>query len=113
MDLTFVIRRPDDIRPPRLNILTFGRWITLRGGCDMADDDGLTVIVADQQSAAGDLTTLTTKFYNGVRLRIPIKNLSWDKIFTNVIYFISSFQKTYIIFSLYLVINISGVHSKC
>lgn len=47
----------------------------------MAEVDGLTVIVADPHSVTGDLTALTTKFYNGVRLRIPIKNLCCDNFF--------------------------------
>lgn len=47
----------------------------------MVEVDGLTVIVADPHSVTGDLTALTTKFYNGVRLRIPIKNLCCDDFF--------------------------------
>lgn len=51
----------------------------------MVEVDGLTVIVADPHSVTGDLTALTTKFYNGVRLRIPIKNLCCDDFFSSVI----------------------------
>ncbi|KAI8441539.1 hypothetical protein MSG28_015125 [Choristoneura fumiferana] len=37
MDLTLVMRMPPAARPR--SILTFGRWITLLGGCDIAESE--------------------------------------------------------------------------
>lgn len=79
MDFTCVTLRPDDVRPPRLSILTFGRWIIFLGCCDMlGTDDGLTFLVANRHSVVGRLTVRTIKFYNGVPVRLSINIFSSD-----------------------------------